>query len=680
VAIYFWHARNNPLISLSPFISCVCGTQSLYFCHPHCGGLLALSLRAIARIDIGMQSGSISNALQGNTPIPVAASLLASVGQLSSPFAALFQSLLKSADGIAKLPAPGKPKDAARAQDVATPASSVPQIACPLLGLIVSSPVLPVQELALPASGTTSDSAPSQDPSVAPASPPSLLSSIPQAVPSNGPSSPTSAPVAMLANEPLLSLSIPAVASSNGPVPPILISADAATNKSSPTLPNHFTDASQGKIKLPNPDVAPPISQRLSSNSSVQPDTLPIDLRHPLVPNMATFDVAPRPQTEDVVPIQNAPGNTSSTDQLQNLNAANAPQSDSKVVAPKTAGQPYIQTLQAVRAGLEFMNLQSTGAAQVPANPLDQIRLALGPGDSSKVIAKFQPGAAVAVPTTPVQTAGKMVAVGVPAPAFHDTLPPLVIHSTQSAPNAVASSKLPSKDPSSGSQANDANTKSDRSSNPSIVHSDGKGFGQSLDTASANAGNARAATTDSNVAAANVRVPVEAPAASADPKPDVSRGVPLTQGQSLPATSAADQPIVSGARLTDHPGQTEIRIEMQAGSLGAFELRAHVSGDQIGASIAVEHHDVQMMLMNDLPALHSALAEKNLHFNTLSVSQGTAASMGGGAGGDTGQRGFVPSHPKAAYGTEQESSAPIPEAPAESVGASHVSTRLSVHA
>jgi len=128
----------------------------------------------------------------------------------------------------------------------------------------------------------------------------------------------------------------------------------------------------------------------------------------------------------------------------------------------------------------------------------------------------------------------------------------------------------------------------------------------------------------------------------------------------------------------DHSGQTEIRIEMQAGSLGVVELRAHVSGDQVGASIAVEHHDAQLLLTNDLPALHTALTEKNLRVNTLSVSQGMAASTGGGQNGGSGQKGFSPSHPKAAYAPPEDSSTPAEQARVESLDAGQTGIRLSV--
>jgi flagellar hook-length control protein FliK len=128
----------------------------------------------------------------------------------------------------------------------------------------------------------------------------------------------------------------------------------------------------------------------------------------------------------------------------------------------------------------------------------------------------------------------------------------------------------------------------------------------------------------------------------------------------------------------DHPGQTEIRIEMQSESLGGVELRAHISGNQIGASIAVEHHDAQVLLANDLPALHNALVEKNLRIDSLSVSHGMPSSTAGGPGSDASHRGFSQSNPKAVYARLDEAPVPVSEPPLEYLGSTHVNARLSV--
>lgn len=136
--------------------------------------------------------------------------------------------------------------------------------------------------------------------------------------------------------------------------------------------------------------------------------------------------------------------------------------------------------------------------------------------------------------------------------------------------------------------------------------------------------------------------------------------------------------MVNSAHIVDQPGQTEIRIEMQADSLGGVELRAHIAGDQIGASIAVEHHDAQLALASELPSLHSALAEKNLRVETLSVTQGTFSSLSGGHGQDPGQRGQAQYPAKLAYAEPPEPQPPFNEIPAESLSAARPTNGLSV--
>ena len=146
----------------------------------------------------------------------------------------------------------------------------------------------------------------------------------------------------------------------------------------------------------------------------------------------------------------------------------------------------------------------------------------------------------------------------------------------------------------------------------------------------------------------------------------------------MPAASGESRPTVSAAHLTDHAGQTEIRIEMQADSLGGVELRAHINGDQIGASISAEHHDTQLLLVNELPSLHSALAEKNLRVDLLTVSQGMPSSMGGGLGSGEEHRWFSQSNPKPAYSIQNEVPLPAEEIAAQSMNSGNLAGRLSV--
>lgn len=138
--------------------------------------------------------------------------------------------------------------------------------------------------------------------------------------------------------------------------------------------------------------------------------------------------------------------------------------------------------------------------------------------------------------------------------------------------------------------------------------------------------------------------------------------------------------------LVEKLGQSEMNIAMQADALGAVQVRAHLAGDQVGAAITVEHHDLHAMLSNDLPALHQALSERQLRVTNLSVHQAFSsgdAGIGGGKGQQQPQDGtaqratpFMQSSP--------EFSAPLsfstsPD-PSESRGAFDSQGRLSVRA
>ena len=96
--------------------------------------------------------------------------------------------------------------------------------------------------------------------------------------------------------------------------------------------------------------------------------------------------------------------------------------------------------------------------------------------------------------------------------------------------------------------------------------------------------------------------------------------------------------LVSQARLLNGPGQTEIRIELQAGALGGLELRAHVSGNQLNASIAAEHHATRTLLTTELPALHNTLREKDVRIDVLRIEQEATAPAGSASGENSGQR------------------------------------------
>jgi len=222
---------------------------------------------------------------------------------------------------------------------------------------------------------------------------------------------------------------------------------------------------------------------------------------------------------------------------------------------------------------------------------------------------------------------------------------------------------------------NDSKAKPDAASNVAGAKTDQKAFVQSLDNAAASSVNGHSAAAGSSAGAA--ATPVQAHTGSAGAPPPASSSVNLRPAESLPA-SPQNAPAVSAAHIVNQSGQSEMRIEMQADSLGGVELRAHIAGDQIAASIAVEHHDAQVALAMALPALHSALVEKNLRVETLTVSQGNFSSLSGGPGQDSGQRGFAHSPAKFAYMEQPEQAQAFTEAPSEWTGSANSRAGLSV--
>lgn len=146
------------------------------------------------------------------------------------------------------------------------------------------------------------------------------------------------------------------------------------------------------------------------------------------------------------------------------------------------------------------------------------------------------------------------------------------------------------------------------------------------------------------------------------------------------AADAASPTSVNLARLMDRGGQTEMRIEMQSDSLGGVELRARMTGDQVGAAIVVERHDIHSALSNELPALHSALVEKNVRVQTLSISQGTQTLLGDGSGTEMSGRGFERPRPRAQATGQSEGTSADAGPLQEWTGPATVNGRLSVRA
>jgi len=95
---------------------------------------------------------------------------------------------------------------------------------------------------------------------------------------------------------------------------------------------------------------------------------------------------------------------------------------------------------------------------------------------------------------------------------------------------------------------------------------------------------------------------------------------------------------VNDAQLVERAGRAEMRIAFETDKLGAVELRARMTGDQVGAAIIVERRDAHTMLAAELPVLQQALSERQLRVEQVTLQQG-AVGGGPGDGGAQSQQG-----------------------------------------
>lgn len=101
--------------------------------------------------------------------------------------------------------------------------------------------------------------------------------------------------------------------------------------------------------------------------------------------------------------------------------------------------------------------------------------------------------------------------------------------------------------------------------------------------------------------------------------PELSPGLQAWNGGERASASTA-----TSDRVTSSLAGAEMNVALRTEGLGAVQVRAHVTGDQVGAAITVERHDAHAALANDLPALHQALSERQLRVENVSLQQGPA--------------------------------------------------------
>jgi len=138
------------------------------------------------------------------------------------------------------------------------------------------------------------------------------------------------------------------------------------------------------------------------------------------------------------------------------------------------------------------------------------------------------------------------------------------------------------------------------------------------------------------------------PTAGSSNHPAATETLPSAPAQpappALPSLHAPDTTggrFVNDAELTNATNQSEMRIALQTDKLGAIELRARVTGDELGAAIIVEKRDAHAALAVELPALQQTLSEKQLRVDQVVLTQGSLHATAGDAGANAqqGQRG-----------------------------------------
>ncbi len=136
--------------------------------------------------------------------------------------------------------------------------------------------------------------------------------------------------------------------------------------------------------------------------------------------------------------------------------------------------------------------------------------------------------------------------------------------------------------------------------------------------------------------------------------------------------------LINNAQLAGTDAHSEMHIAMQTDKLGAVELHARVTGEQVGAAIMVEKREAHAALAVELPSLQQALSEKSLRVQSVVLLQGSLHSTAQNAGDHAQHQ--TRSQPGTAYRQLQETASlpPVFAAAAEPTGIFDDRGRLSV--
>ena len=142
---------------------------------------------------------------------------------------------------------------------------------------------------------------------------------------------------------------------------------------------------------------------------------------------------------------------------------------------------------------------------------------------------------------------------------------------------------------------------------------------------------------------------------------------------------------MQSARILERMGQTEMRVGVNTADFGNLELRASVSQNQVGASIATAHGELRAAMMAEMPSLERSMEHHQLRLEHLDLGAHNGGANSGHQKGDS----FAQQHPRSQPGSEAGLTAtssssgdavPSPGAPAPSSGSAPYSSGLNVHA
>jgi len=269
-----------------------------------------------------------------------------------------------------------------------------------------------------------------------------------------------------------------------------------------------------------------------------------------------------------------------------------------------------------------------------------------------------------------------------------DSLDTHSVDATQNAATAI-SNHSPSQDSSSnqGGQGSSDSAATSDSSVTSLVpaKNTSSDFSNALSDASAPRPDSASAAQTAAPPAPVIAAPAPFAASAEHSAADALPPAPAQTQSPLPALQTPDTALgrfVNNAQLTNAAGQSEMRIAMQTDNLGAIELHARVTGDQVGAAILVEKRDAHAALAVELPALQQALSDKQLRVEQVALTQGSLSSANGDAGANAqnSQRGMDQSPRQNSFWNETRGTTAVAWFIPEQTGVFNAQGRLSVQA